>query len=59
MFFFGFLQAKGADDGLQVVFSLFGQLWALLTFQYIWFLFANYNIAQCYTTYQMAPTFAQ
>ena len=37
-FFFHSLSAKGADDGLQVVFSLVGQLWAFLTFQYIWFL---------------------
>ena len=33
MFFFSSLQAKGADDGAQMVFSLFGQLWAFLTFQ--------------------------
>ena len=49
-FFFSSLWTKGACDSLQVVFSLFVLLWAFLTFQYIWFLFANYNIAQCYTT---------
>ena len=57
MLTFDSLQAKGGSDGPQVVFHYLDSFWAFLTFQYIWFLFANYNIAQWYATYQMPPTF--